>query len=61
MLSAILTIPKPFMRSQVGVRRIGIRFIDDGVLQWVPMDWLSPSWTSGGAGEILPAMQLCSI
>ncbi|CAE7319011.1 Dynlt1 [Symbiodinium natans] len=41
--------------KQVGVRRIGIRFIDDGVLQWVPMDWLSPSWK---AAELLADNQM---
>ncbi|CAE7396047.1 Dynlt1 [Symbiodinium sp. CCMP2456] len=30
--------------KEVGVRRIGLRFLDDGVLQWVPSDWLTPAW-----------------
>ncbi|CAK9028659.1 unnamed protein product [Durusdinium trenchii] len=26
--------------KRVGVRRIGLRFLDDGVVQWVPIEWL---------------------
>mmetsp|Transcript_103215 Transcript_103215/g.291453 ORF Transcript_103215/g.291453 Transcript_103215/m.291453 type:complete len:309 (-) Transcript_103215:53-979(-) len=30
----------------VGVRRIGLRFVDDGVEQWVPTEWLRPPATA---------------
>ena len=33
--------------EKVGVRRIGVRFVDDNVLQWVPQDWLSATWKTG--------------
>ena len=39
--------------KKVGVRRIGVRFVDDGVLQWVPADWLTPSWHLGMCGIVV--------
>lgn len=26
--------------TRVGTRRVGVRFLDDGVVQWVPIEWL---------------------
>ena len=47
--------------KKVGVRRIGLRFLDDGVLQWVPADWLTPAWNLGLCAVLLVIGVKCCI